>query len=409
MSASHLPPAVATLTQAEARRIALAAQGFGPRPTAGRSPWKSVASAIDAMALLQLDSVNVLVRSHYLPVFSRLGDYKREAIDRHGFAGGAKRQLFEYWAHEASLLPVRFHPLLRWRMARAEKHIGLSVARSQSVRRQRSYIRAVLAEIGARGPLAASELDDPGERSGPWWGWRKGKAALEHLLHTGAVTAAGRRGFERLYDLTDRIIPPEILGLPTPTEADAIRDLATAGAKACGIATEVDIRDYFRLPVAEARRAIGELVEAGTLLPVTAEGWDKPAYLHAAASQPRRLTATALLSPFDPLVWFRPRTERLFGFHYRLEIYTPQAKRKFGYYVLPFLHDGRLSGRLDLKAMRAEGVLEVRGAYAEEAVDRTEVAAAAATELRRLAAWLGLDAVRVLPGGDLAKALARSI
>jgi uncharacterized protein YcaQ len=319
------------------------------------------------------------------------------------------RQLFEYWAHEASLLPVRFHPLLRWRMARAEKHIGLSVARSQSVRRQRSYIRAVLAEISARGPLAASELDDPGERSGPWWGWRKGKAALEHLLHTGTVTAAGRRGFERLYDLTDRIIPPEILCLPTPTETDAIRELAAAGANACGIGTEVDIRDYFRLPVAEARRAIGELVETGTLVPVAVEGWDKPAYLHAAASQPRRLTATALLSPFDPLVWFRPRTERLFGFHYRLEIYTPQAKRKFGYYVLPFLHDGHLSGRLDLKAVRADGVLEVRGAYAEEAVDRAEVAAAAAMELRRLAAWLGLGTVRILPGGDLAKALARSI
>ncbi len=406
---AELPRPIASLTNAEARRIALAAQGFGRRRSTGRPSWPTIAAAIDDMALLQLDSVNVLVRSHYLPVFSRLGDYDRTAIDRHGFAGEGTRRFFEYWAHEASLLPLRFHPLLRWRMARAESQVGLSPARVQSIRRQRKYVASVLAEIGRRGPLAASELDDPGERSGPWWGWHKGKAALERLLHTGAVTAAGRRGFERLYDLTERVVPAETLALPTPAEADAIRELAAAGARACGVGTETDIRDYFRLPVAEARRAIGELAEEGKIIPVVVEGWDKPGYLFAEAARPRRIAATALLSPFDPLVWFRPRTERLFGFHYRIEIYTPQAKRKFGYYVLPFLHEGRLSARLDLKAMRAEGVLEVRGAYAEEGADRDGLVPAVAGELRRLAAWLDLGAIRVLPRGDLAAALAKAV
>ena len=392
----------ASLTLNEARRVALAAQGFA-RPTAGRSPWRNVEAAIERMALLQLDSVNVLVRSHYLPVFSRLGDYDRAAIDRQGFAGGASRRLFETWAHEASLLPVRFEPLLRWRMERAQHRKGWQV------RGGRRYLDKVLAEIGARGALAASELEDPGKRTGHWWGWHKGKAALEHLLRTGEVTAAGRRGFERLYDLTERVLPPEILATPTPAEHDAIRALALAGARALGVGTETDIRDYFRLPVGEARRAIDELVEVGVLIPITVAGWDKVAYLHADAARPTRSTPTALLSPFDPLVWFRPRTERLFGFHYRLELYTPQSKRKYGYYVLPFLHAGRLSARFDLKAMREAGCLEVRAAYAEKGVDAPEVARAAAAELRRLAAWLGLGDVRVLPRGDLAGPLAAAI
>lgn len=397
------PKPTLSLTLNEARRIALAAQGFGRRPSPGRSPWRSVEAAIERMALLQLDSVNVLVRSHYLPVFSRLGDYDRATIDRHGFAGGASRRLFETWAHEASLLPVRFQPLLRWRMERARRQ------RAWQVKGGRRYLDKVLAEIGRRGSLAASELEDPGKRSGPWWGWHKGKAALEHLLRTGDITAAGRRGFERLYDLTERVLPTEILATPTPAEHDAIRALALAGARALGVGTEVDIRDYFRLPVSEARRAVAELVEEGALVPVAVAGWDKPGYLDANAERPARATPTALLSPFDPLVWFRPRTERLFGFHYRLELYTPPPKRKYGYYVLPFLHAGRLSARFDLKAVRGEGVLEVRAAYAEEGVDAPEVAAAAALELRRLAAWLGLGDIRVMPRGDLAAPLAGAV
>jgi uncharacterized protein YcaQ len=393
----------ASLSANEARRIALAAQGFARRPTAGRSPWPSVESAIDRMALLQLDSVNVLVRSHYLPVFSRLGDYDRAAIDRHGFGRGTTRRLFEYWAHEASLLPVRFQPLLRWRMERYRHR------KAWQLKGGRRYLDKVLAEIAAGGALAASELEDPGQRSGPWWGWHKGKAALEHLLKTGEVTAAGRRNFERLYDLTERVLPPEIVAAPTPAEHDAIRALALEGARALGIGTEVDIRDYFRLPVAEARRAVAELVAEGALLPVSVDGWEKGAYLHHEAARPARATPTALLSPFDPLVWFRPRTERLFGFHYRLELYTPPAKRKFGYYVLPFLHAGRLSARLDLKTHRAAGVLEVRAAHAETGVDIGEVAAAAAGELLRLADWLDLADVRVVQRGDMAAMLAKAV
>jgi uncharacterized protein YcaQ len=385
----------------------LAAQGFGRRKTTGRSSWNRIGAAVDDMALLQLDSVNVLVRSHYLPLFSRLGDYDRVALDRRGFEVGAKRHFFEYWAHEASLLPLRFHPLLRWRMERAERLAGFSPSHAQSVRKARSYHREVLEELRARGPLAASDLADPGERSGAWWGWHRGKEALEYLFRSGVVTSAGRRGgFERVYDLTERVLPAEVVATRTPPEHEAIRELAAAGAHAFGIATEIDIRDYFRLPVVEARRAIHELVEEGRLLPVTVEGWDKPAYLAKDARIPKNLAATALLSPFDPLVWFRPRTERLFGFHYRIEIYTPQAKRKFGYYVLPFLFNGRLAARVDLKAERGEGVLEVRGAFAEAGAPSAAMAAALAGELRRLATWLNLADIRVLPRGDLAAALA---
>jgi uncharacterized protein YcaQ len=402
MHAAAFKPA-ASLTLNEARRVALAAQGFGRKPTPGRSPWPGVEAVIDRMALLQLDSVNVLVRSHYLPVFSRLGDYDRAAIDRHGFGRGSERRLFECWAHEASLLPVRFQPLLRWRMERARHQ------KAWQLKGGRRYLDKVLGELASQGALAASELADPGKRSGPWWGWHKGKAALEHLLRTGEVTAAGRRGFERLYDLTERVLPADIVSSPTPPEHDAIRALALEGARALGIGTEMDIRDYFRLPVAEARRAIAELAEVGALVPVHVAGWDKPAYLHAAAARPARAVPTALLSPFDPLVWFRPRTERLFGFHYRLELYTPQPKRKYGYYVLPFLHAGRLSARFDLKAQRGEGTLEVRGAYAETGVDAPEVARAAAVELRRLAAWLGLGDIRVAPRGDLAQLVAKAV
>ena len=404
------PPPKLTITSAEARRMAIAAQGFNRRNAATRSSWNRVAAAIGEMGLLQLDSVNVLVRSHYLPVFSRVGDYDRAGLDRHSFERGARRQFFEYWAHEASLLPFALHPLMRWRMDRARRHFGFRPAHSDAIRRERGYIRAVLKEVERRGAIAASELDDPGERSGAWWGWHKGKRALEHLFHAGEIAVAGRRGsFERVYDLAERVIPSEVMALPTPTESDAIRALAAAGADAFGVATEMDIRDYFRLPVGEARRAIGELVEEGTLLPVSVHGWDRPAYLAKDAAAPRRVSATALLSPFDPLVWFRPRTERLFGFHYRIEIYTPQAKRRFGYYVLPFLHEGRLAARVDLKADRAAGALDVRGAYAEADGKREGLVEALAGELRHLARWLALGTIRVAPRGDLAAALDRLV
>jgi len=386
-----------SLSLAEARRIALAAQGFDGASRDGRSRWPSVAATVDRMGFLQIDSVNVLVRSHYLPVFSRLGDYDRATLDRHGFTHTTHRTLFEYWAHEACLLPLRFHPLLRWRMARA----------AAAKRADRAYIARVKREVAERGPVAASDLEDPGERSGPWWGWRKGKAALEHLFRTGEVTSAGRRGFERIYDLTERVLPAATLALPTPAEPDAMRQLALAGAEALGVATAMDIRDYFRLPPKEAARAIAELVEEGAIVPVTVEGWDKTAYLTRDAAQPRRLAASALLSPFDPVVFFRPRAERLFGFHYRIEIYTPEPKRKFGYYVLPYLHRGMLVARIDLKAERGEGVLAARAAHIEAGVDAADVAEGLAAELRRMATWLGLEQVRVSPTGNLSAALMR--
>jgi hypothetical protein len=409
MPAHRHPPQI-SLSAAEARRLALAAQGFARRRNDGRSSWPRIAAAIDDMGLLQLDSVNVLVRSHYLPVFSRVGDYDRAALDRRGFANGARRQLFEYWAHEASLLPLRLHPLVRWRMDRARRLVGMNRDYADFVRNGRRYIEAVKREVAERGPVAAADLEDPGERSGPWWGWHKGKGALEYLFRTGEVTSAHRRGaFERVYDLTERVLPADVLALPTPSEADAIRELAAAGAAAFGIATELDIRDYFRLPVDQARRAIAELVEEGRLLPATVDGWDRPAYLAAGATAPRRIAATALLSPFDPLVWFRARTERLFDFHYRIEIYTPREKRRFGYYVLPFLHDGRLRARVDLKAERAEGALHVLGAHAEAGAEPQRVAPALAAELQRLANWLELGTIRIARRGDLAAPLGKHV
>lgn len=391
------------LTAEEARRIALAAQGFGGRRNAELSSWRQVAPAIRRMGLLQLDSVNVLVRSHYLPTYSRIGAYDRAALDARAFAGGRKRAMFEYWAHEASLLPLDLHPWMRWRMRRAAAGIGIYSGIAKFATENRDYVRAVVDEIGRRGPLAASELDDPGTRSGPWWGWHKGKTALEYLFWAGEVTTGQRRGFERVYDLPERVIPSEIGAAATPDEPDAIRALTLAGARAHGVATEVDIRDYFRLPNAETRTALRELVEEGALVPVRVEGWQQAAYLAADAEIPARATPTALLSPFDPLVWHRPRTERIFDFHYRLEFYTPEPKRTFGYFVMPFLHRGRLEARVDLKADRAAGRLRVLGVFAEEGLRRPDaMLEALAAELRHLATWLGLADVDVESDAPLA-------
>lgn len=404
-------PVTDGLTADEARRIALAAQGFGGRRQAKLSSWRQISPVIGQMGLLQLDSVNVLVRSHYLPTFSRIGAYDRAALDARAFAGGKKRALFEYWAHEASLLPLELHPLMRWRMQRAASGVGIYTGLSRFASENRDYVRAVVDEIRRRGPLAASELDDPGTRSGPWWGWHKGKTALEFLFWAGEVTTGHRRGaFERVYDLTERVIPAEIGAIATPSEADAIRALALAGAKAHGVATETDIRDYFRLPVAEARLALGELVEAGALRPVTVEGWKQQGYLVDGAAIPARATPTALLSPFDPLVWHRPRTERIFDFHYRLEFYTPGPKRIFGYFVMPFLHRGRLEARVDLKADRAAGRLRILGVFAEASLRKPEpMVTALAEELRHLAGWLDLADITVEADTPLAVLLAKHV
>jgi uncharacterized protein YcaQ len=378
-----------TLSLAAARRIALAAQGFGApkRPPAG---WPPLGRNLDRLALHQIDSVNVLARAHYLPAFSRLDPYDRTLIDRAAWGRKSARRLFEYWAHEASLLPLALHPLLRWRMARAERgEIGWGHIRAFAGERH-AEAEAVLARIRAEGPLAASDFEHGKSRSG-WWEWGDTKRALEWLFWAGHITTATRRGsFERIYDLTEQVIPPAILALPTPDEPEAHRRLVALSARALGVATAGDLRDYFRLGVEETRVAVSELVEAGTLLPVTVESWRQPAFLHAEARHPRRIAGQALLAPFDPLIWERSRAERLFGFRYRIEIYTPAEKRVHGYYVLPFLMDEKLVARVDLKSDRQAGRLLARSVHVEPGAppDTRERLAA---EMDSMAAWLGLE------------------
>jgi uncharacterized protein YcaQ len=397
-----------TLAASEARRIALAAQGFAkPRPETAPD-WRALRRTIKALGLLQIDSVNVLVRAHYLPLFSRLGPYDRAAFDAKTYRRHPSA-LFEYWAHEASLLPMELQPLLRWRMERARRHDGIYNELARFARENAAFVDLTLAEVASRGPIAAAELGESGERrkgSGGWWGWNHGKMALEYLFWAGLVTTATRRGaFERVYDVTERVLPRAVRDAPTPAEADAKRALVKIAAQALGIATAADLRDYFRLSPAGTRRAIAELVESGQLHPVTVKGWQHPAYLDPAARIPRRVEARALLAPFDPLVWERKRAERIFDFRYRLEIYTPAHKRVHGYYVLPFLLGDRLVARLCLKADRANGTLQVRTAHGEEGIDHGAVAEPLRAELRLLADWLELEKITVARKGDLAAPL----
>jgi uncharacterized protein YcaQ len=378
-----------TLSLAAARRIALAAQGFGAprRPVTG---WAPLGRNVDRLALHQIDSVNVLVRAHYLPAFSRLGPYDRALLDRAAWSHKRARRLFEYWAHEASLLPLALHPLLRWRMARAERgESGWGSMRAFAGER-RAEAEAILARIRADGPMAASDFEQGKSRSG-WWEWGDTKRALEWLFWAGRITTATRRGsFERVYDLSERVIPPAILALPTPDEDEAQRRLVAVSARALGVATAGDLRDYFRLGVEETRAAIAGLVEAGTLLPVAVESWRQPAFLHAEARRPRRIAGQALLAPFDPLIWERARAERLFGFRYRIEIYTPAEKRVHGYYVLPFLMDEKLVARVDLKSDRQAGRLLVQSVHVEPGAP-AETRERLAAELATMAEWLGLE------------------
>ncbi len=393
------------LSLAAARRIALAAQGFNdarPSVTIDRRHLRRVMGRI---GLLQIDSVSVVARAHYLPLFSRLGPYPRPLLD--AAAWGRPRSLFEYWAHEASLVPVELHPLLRWRMARAERLQGVYGELARFVGERRDYVEQVFAEVARRGKLAASDLEGP-RGVGGWWGWSDAKRALEWLFWAGRVAVASRRAFERVYDLPDRVLPPSVLAAPTPEPADAHRELLRLAARALGVATAGDLRDYFRLDPIDSKPRLAELVEAGELIPVSVESWSQPAYVHAEARWPRRVEARALLAPFDPLVWERSRAERLFGFRYRLEIYTPAEKRLHGYYVLPFLLGDRLVARVDLKADRAIGALRVLAAHAE-ADTPAHVAPALAEELRTMAGWLALDRVEVTPIGDLAPALSQVV
>jgi uncharacterized protein YcaQ len=395
----------ADLSAREARRIAVAAQGLAaPRPT-GAPTARRLRAMIDALGVVQIDSVNVLTRSHYLPAFSRLGDYPRALLEAE--AWGRKPSLFEYWGHEASLLPVALQPLFRWRMERARRGDTWSWM-ARFGRERRDVIDAVLGRIESEGPLTGGDFAD-GPRVAGWWNWSDGKRALEWLFWAGLITTKTRRGFERVYDLTQRVLPRAVIEAPTPDEADAHRALIAIAASALGVATAGDLRDYFRMPVEGFAARVAELVEAGELTPVAVRGWRQPAYLAPGARRPRFARGAALLSPFDNLIWRRERAERLFGTRIRLEIYTPSHKREHGYYVLPFLLGEIIAARADLKADRAAGVLRVQAAHLEAGADAEESAVALAGELALMARWLGLADVAVMEKGGLSTALRQAL
>lgn len=396
-----------TVSIGEARRIALHAQGFQGQSRDTKPTWGKIARTVDDLHLLQIDSVNVLIRSHYLPLYARLGDYDRAALDKRTFEQ-KHRQFFECWAHEASFVPLELHPLMRWRMERAKAGDGIYGHMDRFGKENAAFLKATLKHIEKTGPIRSSEVPEGGKSQGSWWGWSKGKLALETLFDQGLVTAATRQSFERIYDITERVIPAEVLNIPTPPEADGFRSLIEKSAIALGIGTEKDLRDYFRLPIAEARKAIAENLEMGVLHEVNVEGWKLKAYLHRNAKLPKKAGATALLSPFDPLVWNRDRAERLFNFHYRIELYTPEPKRKFGYYVLPMLHEDQLVGRFCLKADRATSTLLVNASHYEDGIDPREIADTTRTEIRKMATWLGMEHVSIARKGNFASNLRKT-
>lgn len=384
-----------SLSLKQARRLALAAQGFNRRVSATPIKARHVTQLIERLGVVQIDSVNALVRSHYLPLFSRLGNYSQSLLDEAAWNQGRQRALFEYWGHEASLLPMALYPLLRWRMRRAAQGEGIYQQMARFGREQQPTIERVLQSVREQGALGAGSLSTRQERAGPWWDWSAEKHALEWLFAAGEVTVAGRRGFERLYDLPERVLPAAVMDHPELAEAEAQRGLLLHAATALGVGTEKDLRDYFRQDPLPSRIALAELVEMGALQVVSVEGWRQPAFCLPEYSVPRKVTSSALLSPFDSLIWERARTERLFDFRYRLEIYTPQAKRVYGYYVLPFLHHERIAARVDLRAERAAGRLAVHAVHEEETGLDEEGMFALASQLRQLADWLGLAEIQV--------------
>lgn len=394
---------MARLSADRARRLALGAQGFNAPAPKGRVDVRHFRRVLNQVSLVQLDSVNVFSRTHYMPFFSRLGPYDRDALDAWLWDS---REVFEYWAHEASLIPVQHHPLFRWRME-AGWHWGRI---ERMIEERPGFLELVADEVSAKGPLRTAHLDNPGDRdTDKMWGWSDGKVALEALFLTGQVTTSARTNFVRHYDLSERVIPPGVLATPTPSTEDAQMELLRVAARSLGVATAADLADYHRIRMPVARPLIARLVELGDIEKVEVEGWGEPGYLDPGAKVPRFVHGSALLSPFDSLVWCRPRVERIFGFHYRIEIYVPAPKRVYGYYVLPYLLDGNLVGRVDLKTDRADRILRVRGAFAEDGVDRGAVAERLAADLETTAAWLGMDDVSVEANGDLAEPLASAL
>ncbi len=392
---SSVGAVVDSLSPTQARRVALAAQGFGRTPTAVGT--RQLNLALQRLGVLQLDSVNVFERSHYLPLFARLGRYDKALLDRLTFT--SRQGYTEYWAHQAAIIPVEHRPLWHWSMRRWRTHKAFLPWASANGA-MLDFLRSELAEKGA---LTAGEVEhDANQRRGPWWGWSDVKTGLETLFFWGEVVVAGRTRFERRYDLAERHIAPELLSRDIP-EPDAVRQLVAMAARALGVGTASDIADYFRLLQAPTKTAIAELIDTGEILPVTVRGWDRLAYLHRDARIPRRIETAALLSPFDPMVWNRDRALRMFGFHYRIEIYTPAPKRVFGYYTLPVLVDDALVGRIDLKTDRQAGVLRVQSAWQEpgQHADLERIAQL----LRDTAEWQGMDRIEVSRRGDLADSL----
>ena len=397
-----------SLTIAQARRITLAAQGFTDPKPGGATDLRHLRRVLRRLHLIQMDSVNVLQRAHFLPLYSRLGPYPTGLIERAAYR--KPRELFEFWGHEASLITVDLQPLFRWRMARAAEFAWGNMTRIAA--EQPELVAWVLDQVRERGPITAAEIEHDAPRSTDNWGWNWSvvKRALEWLFYSGQVTAAERTtSFARRYDLTERVLPRSVLDAPTPAYPDAIRALAELSARALGVAAEAELRDYFRLPVAGFKQAVAELVEDRVLQPVTVRGWKPAAYLHHEAKLPRRVGAATLVSPFDPLIWERARTERLFDMQYRIEIYVPAPQRLYGYYVLPFLLGDRFAARVDLKADRRTGVLQIPAAWIEPGADPDETAAALAAELARLAGWLGLSDIAAPERGDLAQPLTAAL
>jgi hypothetical protein len=390
------------MTLAQARRVALAAQGFNdPLPT-GRVTARHLHRVLGRTRLLQIDSVNVFARAHHMPLFSRLGPWPVELLDDVAFR---RREVFEYWGHEASYLPVELQPLLRWRMERAlamqEGWAGMLRVRQE----RPGFVEGLLERVRVEGPLPAGALREAVREKAAWWGWDDVKKALEYLFWSGQLSTARRtNGFEKLYDVTERVLPSHVLDAPTPDREDAQRELVRLAAASHGVATEKDLSDYFRLKRGEGRAAVEGLVEEGFLRPVSVAGWREQAYLADGTAVPRKVRRDALLSPFDPLVWERSRTERLWHVDYRIEIYVPAAKRVYGYYCLLFLHDEAIRARVDLKADRRDGVLRVAAAW-REPDHHPGTAEALARELRRAADWQGLGEVVVEDRGDLAREL----
>ena len=410
-------PAVDTVDvigSAAARRAALAAQGFVDARPVGPPTRRHLARLLARIRLLQLDSVNIAVRAHYMPVFSRLGPYDPGLVDDAAWTHAARRprMLVEYWAHEASLLPVDDWPLL----LSGAKRAGWWRNYEALAAREPQLVDDLLAAVKELGPVGAGTLETalvgaatPRPKGATWWERSDVKRLCEWLFGTGALTTGARVHFQRLYDLPERVLPPEVLARHPADPDVSARALVRRAAGALGVATEPDLRDYYRLGPVSAQRAVAELVEDGALEPVTVRGWRHPAYRLPGARMPRRVAARALLSPFDPLIWERDRTARIFGFRYRIEIYVPEPQREYGYYVFPFLLDDALVARVDLKADRAAGLLRVPGAFAEPGVDLPRVTAELAAALREMAQWQGLDAVVVGERGDLAAPLAAAV